>query len=46
MDPISGRLVDKAVAVIGVLPSGTVVYFETEQNLLAYRAKLTGRQPS
>ena len=46
MDPISGRMVDKAVAVIGVLPSGTVVYFETEQNLLAYRAKLTGRQPS
>ncbi|MFN7943138.1 MAG: hypothetical protein U0X73_16215 [Thermoanaerobaculia bacterium] len=46
MDPISRRMVDKAVAVIGVLPSGTVVYFETEQNLVAYRAKLTGRQPS
>lgn len=46
MDPISGRMVDKAVAVIGVLPSGTVVYFETEQNLVAYRAKLTGRRTS
>ena len=46
MDPVSGRMVDKAVAVIGVLPTGAVVYFESEANLAAHRAKLTGRQPS
>ncbi len=46
MDPVSGRMVDKAAAVIGVLPTGAVVYFESEANLAAHRAKLTGRQPS
>lgn len=46
MDPVSGRMVDKAVAVIGVLPNGAVVYFESEANLAAHRAMLTGRQPS
>ena len=46
MDPVSGRMVDKAVAVIGVLPTGAVVYFESEASLAAHRATLTGRQPS
>jgi YHS domain-containing protein len=46
MDPVSGRVVDKAVAVIGVLPTGAVVYFESEANLAAHRAMLAGRQPS
>lgn len=46
MDPVSGRMVDKAVAVIGVLPTGAVVYFESEANLAAHRAMLAGRQPS
>lgn len=46
MDPVSGRMVDKATAVIGVLPSGAVVYFESEENLAAHRAKLAGRQPT
>lgn len=46
MDPVSGRMVDKAAAVIGVLPTGAVVYFESEANLAAHRAKLLGRQAS
>lgn len=46
MDPVSGRMVDKATAVIGVLPNGAVVYFESEANLAAHRAKLAGRRPS
>jgi len=46
MDPVSGRMVDKAIAVIGVLPNGAVVYFESEANLAVHRAKLAGRRPS
>jgi len=46
MDPVSGRMVDKATAVIGVLPTGAVVYFENEANLAAHRAMLAGRKPS
>jgi YHS domain-containing protein len=36
VDPISGRTVDKAHAVIGKAASGAVHYFENEQNLAAY----------
>jgi YHS domain-containing protein len=43
MDPVSGRMVDKANAVIGVLPTGAVVYFESEANLAAHGAMLAGR---
>lgn len=39
-DPVSGQSVDKATAVIGVLPSGAVVYFESKENLATHRAKL------
>lgn len=38
-DPISGRQVDKALAVIGARPSGQVVYFESLENLKAYAAQ-------
>lgn len=37
VDPVSGKTVDKASAVIGALPSGKVLYFETESNLSAYQ---------
>lgn len=36
LDPVSGKPVDKAVAVIGALPTGKVLYFENEQNLQSY----------
>lgn len=36
IDPVSQREVDKSGAVIGKDESGAVVYFETEENLLAY----------
>ena len=40
VDPISKRPVDKASAIIGKAASGAAVYFENEQNLVAY-----SRQP-
>ena len=33
VDPVSGKKVDKALAVIGVTPDGTAYYFENEGNL-------------
>ena len=39
VDPVSGKSVDKAKAVIGKRPDGTVVYFETEANLKKYAAR-------
>ena len=38
VDPVSGKPVDKATAVIGALPDGKVMYFENEKNLAAYNA--------
>jgi YHS domain-containing protein len=35
-DPVSGRPVDKATAVIGAKPSNAVVYFESQENFDAY----------
>lgn len=37
-DPVTGRDVDKAVAVIGKQENGDVLYFESRQTLDAYRA--------
>lgn len=37
-DPVSGRDVDKAVAVIGKQDDGDVLYFESRQTFAAYRA--------
>ena len=36
-DPVSGKVVDKADAVIGADAQGNVYYFESEANLRAYR---------
>lgn len=36
VDPVSQRSVDKATAVIGRAEDGTAMYFENEQNLVAY----------
>lgn len=33
IDPVSDKIVDKATAIIGALPNGTVYYFESEKNL-------------
>jgi YHS domain-containing protein len=38
-DPVSGTRVDKAKAVIGVLPDGTALYFENDANFNKYAAK-------
>ncbi|MDQ6982895.1 MAG: hypothetical protein Q9M08_07840 [Mariprofundus sp.] len=36
IDPVSGKAVDKATAIIWALPDGKVFYFENEANLKAY----------
>jgi len=38
IDPVSGKKVDKAKAVIGALPGAEVLYFENETNLKKYNA--------
>ena len=39
IDPVSGKEVDKAKAVIGAKPNGEVLYFENEKNLQAFTLK-------
>jgi YHS domain-containing protein len=41
-DPVSGARVDKAKAVIGVQPDGSVLYFENEASLQEYASKKQG----
>lgn len=41
MDPVSGRSVDKAIAVIGALADGSVRYFETEATLSAFAERMS-----
>ena len=36
VDPVSGKKVDKATAVIGATPDGTVFYFETLETMKLY----------
>jgi YHS domain-containing protein len=38
VDPVSGKKVDKAKAVIGALPGARVLYFESKENLERYNA--------
>jgi len=37
VDPVSGKEVDKAKAVIAALPDGSVLYFESEETLGKYK---------
>jgi YHS domain-containing protein len=39
LDPVSGKEVDKAAALIAKRPDGSVLYFENEANLEKYRAR-------
>ena len=39
-DPVSGKPVDKAKAVIGALADGSVLYFESEKTFAEYSKKL------
>ena len=38
IDPVSGKKVDKAKAVIGALPGAAVLYFENQKNFDRYNA--------
>jgi YHS domain-containing protein len=42
-DPVSGRTVDKSKAVIGTLPDGRVLYFESDQTFARYVAAPGGK---
>jgi YHS domain-containing protein len=39
VDPLSGKQVDKATAVIGARPDGSVLYFESDKSFAEYLAK-------
>ena len=41
-DPVTGKQVDKATAVIGALPDGTVRYFESEKTMRQFTPKANG----
>lgn len=43
-DPVTGAKVDKATAVIGALPDGTVRYFESEKTLKQFDEKGDGKK--
>jgi YHS domain-containing protein len=38
-DPVSGKSVDKATAVLGATPEGKVLYFESEKTFAAYQKR-------
>ena len=42
VDPVSGKTVDKASAVIGAKADGSVLYFESDENLAKYAADNSG----
>jgi YHS domain-containing protein len=42
VDPVTGKTVDKAKAVIGMLPDGKVLYFESAETLEKYEAPAGG----
>lgn len=44
VDPVSGKKVDKALAVIGALPGGKVLYFENDANLQRYNASVVAEK--
>jgi YHS domain-containing protein len=44
VDPVSGKQVDKATAVIGATPDGTVFYFETLENMKRYAPEATDQR--
>jgi len=39
IDPVTGEKVDKGDAIIGVQPTGDVLYFSSEENFKTYRKK-------
>ena len=44
IDPVSGKSVDKATAVIGAAADGSVAYFENEENLDAYNKRASAKK--
>lgn len=44
IDPVSGKKVDKATAVIGAMLDGTVYYFETVENLKRFKPEAMNRK--
>ncbi len=44
VDPITGNTVDKATAIIGALPDGTVHYFETEDSMQKFAQLIQSKE--
>lgn len=44
VDPVSGKPVDKATALIAARPDGTVLYFESEETLARFVARETNQR--
>ncbi|MEE8367348.1 MAG: hypothetical protein V3S30_03440 [Thermoanaerobaculia bacterium] len=44
IDPVSGKEIDKAKAVIGAAPDNSIFYFETEENLADFRLAPTTQE--
>lgn len=44
VDPITGNTVDKATAIIGALPDGTVHYFETEDSMQEFAQLIQSKE--
>jgi YHS domain-containing protein len=43
-DPVSGKKVDKSLAIIGALADGSVLYFENQKNFDTYAAQLAKKK--
>lgn len=43
IDPVSGKKIDKASAVIAAKTDGSVIYFENEKSLAAFRSRQSGK---
>lgn len=41
IDPLTGQHVDKGDAVIGVIPTGDVLYFASEENFITFQKKIS-----
>ncbi|MDT8318034.1 MAG: hypothetical protein RQ824_08605 [bacterium] len=37
IDPVSGKMVDKATSIVGARENGELIYFESEEHFRAYR---------
>ena len=44
VDPVSGKEIDKAEAIIGAAPDNSIYYFETEENLESFKIAASDKE--